>query len=164
MAALLNRLEAARKQHVQEQMPGAVAAIMALLDFLKAEGATPGQCLPLAWLANDLTSTTIGKPMFEAGQWAIAAAAVDVLKLTGMAVPEACRRVARSTGGALDGKQLADWRKNVRGKKARPDAVDHYHHAVRELTAYLNSVGLDKNRWERPLLAMVADTFGSKKE
>lgn len=161
---LLTRLEGARKLHATDQKPGAVAALLAVIEYLSEAGATAGHTLPLKWLAHDLYDKTPGKPIFEAAQWAIAAAAVDVLKLTGISVPQACLRVSRASGGAFTKDQLWDWRKNVRGKKARPDAVKHYHEAHNQMKVALAVHNPDKSQWEKGVIAMIGDTFGSKKE
>ncbi len=157
------RLDMAYQRHASDNMEGAIDALAAVIEFLKAEGAAAHETLPLIWLAHHMTDKTPGKPLFEAGQWAIAAAAVDMLKKSGVKLDVACERIARATGGALVASQLKDFRKNVSGYRQRVEVTKQYEQNKKILEQKLNEMLPDKARWETFLVTLVSETFGRKK-
>lgn len=160
---LFECLEAARVLHAKHQKHGAIAALLAVIDYLENEGAMPGHILPLRWLGYEFTQDEIGKPLFKAGQDAIAAAAVDLLLQTGLSQDEACNRVARATGSVITGSQLKTLRKNFLGHRQRPEAIKQYEQATKAITGVLTDMSPDQSGWENAVIKMVAHTFGNPK-
>ncbi len=127
MDVLLMRLNEASQRFAHEQLLGAVDAMEAVRDYLILEGVTARQMLPLAWLDNHLTQEKFGKPFYEELQLAGAAAAVDNLMSLGVKLSEACKKVAKASGGTLDADKLQNWRKNTRAaSKNQPGVRDFY--------------------------------------
>ena len=160
---LFERLEAARVLHTQHQKHGAIAALLAVIDYLEDEGAMPGHILPLRWLGYEFTQDDVGKPLFKAGQDAIAAAAVDLLLQSGLSQDDACNRGARATGGVITGSQLKTLRKNFLGHRQRPEAIKQYEQATKAMTGVLRDMSPDVSGWETVVMKMVAHTFGKPK-
>ena len=158
-------LEAARIQHASDQMAGSLAALTAVSDFLRAQGATPGQVLPISWLIHHLTDHSPGKPIFEIGRCSIATAAVDLLMETGAPLDQACRDVALQTNRKLSAKQIKDWRKNLNAGRSKPGALEYYISVKNAFRAKLveSTPEGGKTKWKRPILAVVADAFGKQK-
>ena len=169
LAALFERLEAARIHHTQDNKSGAIDALGAVILYLRQEGATEAHTLPLVWLAHDYLDNTPGnvKPLFDAGREAIAAAAIDALtEGRSLTLKAASDLVAKATGGAKDSQQLRDWRKNLRGKdKARDDAREQYFRAKRAMATLRAGqfAGASIEAWRKGVLAMVQDAYGIKK-
>lgn len=162
---LCAELEAARTQHASDQMAGSLAALVAVSDFLRAQGATPGQMLPISWLLHYLTDASPGKPVFEIGRWSIATAAVDLLMETGAPLDQACRDVAMQTNGTLSAKQIKDWRKNLNAGRSKPGAQEYCISVKNALRAKLAEMMPEGKQlaWKRPILATVSDAFGKQK-
>lgn len=168
LAALLERLEAARIRHAQDQTAGAMDALGAVIFYLRQLGATEGQTLPLMWLGYDYLDKTPGnvKPLFDAGREAIAAAAIDALtEGRSLTLKAASDLVATATGGAKDSQQLRDWRKNVREDKSRREAREQYFRAKQAFEALRAGeyAGLSKETWRKAVLGMVRDQYGIAK-
>jgi len=167
LATLLERLEAARIHHAQDNKSGAIDALGAVILYLRQEGATEAHTLPLVWLAHDYLDNTPGnvKPLFDAGREAIAAAAIDALMQSGLKEKPASKMVSDAMGGVKSDKQLRDWRGNVRENKTRPEAREQYDRAIQAMR------GLREGRfaavpvavWRNGVLAMVSFSYGIEK-
>jgi hypothetical protein len=164
---LMERLEAARNLHAQDQAAGALDALGAVIHFLKCEGATEAQTLPLMWLAHQFQTKEPGnvKPLFIAGREGIAAAAIDALMESGLTEKAASDEVSKAMGGAKTGKQLRDWRGNVREGKSRAEAQEQYDKARQTMRTLRKThfAGVSDAFWRKGVLAMVADSYGLKK-
>lgn len=160
MDVLLARLDDASQRHAQEQMLGAIDAMEAVREYLILEGATAKQMLPIAWLDNHLTQQKFGKPFYEEVQLSTAAAAVDNLMSLGINLPDACKKVAKASGGTLDADKLQNWRKNTRAASKNQPGVRHYYDL--QCAALEQAVGQlqDRNDATKLILNMVADRFG----
>jgi len=167
LATLLARLDECHDQHAQDQTAGSIDALGAVIHFLKSNGATEGQTLPLVWLGYQFTRKEPGnvKPLFLAGREGIAAAAIDALMQSGMTEKAASDEVSKATGGIKTGKQLCDWRGNVREGKTRAEARDQYDDARRVINALRKGefAGADASTWRKGVLAMVAHSYGLEK-
>lgn len=167
LSTLLERLEAARIRHAEDNKAGAIDALGAVILYLRQEGATEAHTLPLMWLGHDYTDTTPGnvKPLFDAGREAIAAAAIDALMESGLTEKAASDDVSRAMGAAKTGKQLLYWRANVREGKARADAQDQYDNARKAMRATRQEhfAGVSDAFWREGVLAMVREAYGLKK-
>lgn len=167
MAALLKKLEAARISHAQDNKAGAIDALCAVIAYLRQNGATEGQTLPLVWLGYDYTDKTPGnvKPLFDAGREAIAAAAIDALMQSGIKEVPASKQVSDAMGGAKSDKQLRDWRGNVREGKARADAREQYDRAMLAMKCLREGefAAVPVDAWRKGVLAMVANGYGIEK-
>lgn len=167
LATLLARLEECHDQHAQDQTAGAIDALGAVIHFLKSNGATEGQTLPLVWLGYQFTTKEPGnvKPLFHAGREAIAAAAIDALMHSGLTERAASDEVSKAMGGAKTGTQLRDWRGNVREHKARADARVQYDRAMSAMKQLREGefASADAPTWRNDVLAMVAESYGLQK-
>lgn len=119
---------------------GSAYAVDAVCNFLLAAGMEPRLQAPLQSLIGDMADdlTRDGrKPLLESLQWAQAARAVDILKREGMALPTAADEVSKATGRAIGKKQLIEFRRNVRKRRARQEAIDAYFAADKHAAAAL---------------------------
>jgi hypothetical protein len=82
-------------------------------------------------MADDLQRNNL-KPLSESQPLAACAAAVDLLKDAGISAGEAARLIAQAAGGGLTASTLIEFRKNMRKKRARPEAKEFYHRCVVE--------------------------------
>jgi hypothetical protein len=158
-------LRAAKVKHANDQKAGALMALEAVSGFLRAQGATSEEMLPISWLLHDMADQggSPGKPTFEVGRYAIAAAAVDLLKEAGFSLDRACLDVARQTNGRISKTQIKDYRKNMNAGRAKPEAQDIYVKTKQAIRANLKELAPDKTKWRTPILAAVADAFGKHK-
>lgn len=170
LATLLARLDECHDKHAQDQTAGAIDALGAVIHFLRSNGATAGQTLPLMWLAYQFSTFKIKepgnpKPLFPAGRESIAAAAIDMLMESGLNEIAACNGVSKAIGGAKTGKQLQDWRGNIRQNKTRAEARAQYDDACRVFRAMRQAefAGVDQSTWRKGVLAMVARSYGLEK-
>ncbi|KEP68024.1 hypothetical protein DL1_16565 [Thioclava dalianensis] len=127
---LKNGLERALTAFKENEIIGALTALDAVTEFLKAEKIKPASLLiPLVWLSDDVIHRELrvnGKRDFEATRMASAAAAVDLLKAEGFSVKDACNFVSRSCGD-LSSDQIFEFRKNIGKGRAGQTAIDTYY-------------------------------------
>lgn len=164
---LFARLDKARIRHAQDRNEGGIDALAAVIEYLREVGATPGQTLALNWLGHEFTTKEPGnvKPLVDAGQEAIAAAAIDALMESGLTEKAASDEVSKAMGGAKTGKQLRDWRKNIRQNKTRFEAREQYDKARQAMRTQREThfAGVSDAFWRKTVLAIVADSYGLKK-
>jgi hypothetical protein len=167
---LVELLEDAHNLHAQDQAAGAIDALGAVIHFLKCEGATEAQTLPLVWLGYHFATFKTKepgnvKPLFIAGREGIAAAAIDALMETGLTEKAASDEVSKATGSAKAGKQLRDWRKNIRQNKTRFEAREQYDKARQAMRTQREThfAGVSDAFWRKTVLAIVAESYGLKK-
>ena len=161
MTALLAELERAADEFGADRLAGAMQSFRAVLGFLEAEGVEARRLLPLVWLAssmNDAFSDAGQKPFHDAHTWAFAAAAVDLLKQSGVEIAEGARLVARAANREFDAKQLIEFRKNIRKGRVRDEAADAYHWCVSQQGPRLNNLSEAARR--KAVLHMVRTLFG----
>ncbi|MGY6636929.1 MAG: hypothetical protein ACXIUO_07320 [Erythrobacter sp.] len=163
---LFARLETAHRRHAQEQSEGARYALEAVIAYLREAGATPGQILPLSWLAHDMIAKPVGRetPVFNAGREGLAVAAVDALKDSGLKLATALAEVTSAMGGAMTETQLEHLRENIRRTRKRTPARKQYDDAKRALAEHRQGklAGAPVLSWRAGVIAMVAESYGLK--
>jgi len=160
MDVLLLRLNDASQRFAQEQLLGAVDAMEAVRDYLTLQGATAKQMLPLAWLDYHLTQQKFGKPFYEEVQLAAAAAAVDNLMSLDVKLSDACKQVAKASGGALTAEKLKNWRKNTRAASKNQPGVRHFYDEQRQALQLAIAQLHDKTDATKLVFEFVAVRFG----
>ncbi|MCC5977017.1 MAG: hypothetical protein JJU21_03045 [Salinarimonas sp.] len=161
MEKLMADLDAAADAFERDKATGALQSFRALVQFLDSERVGARRMLPVAWLAaslNDAQSSAGQKPFHDAHTWAFAAAAVDLLKQTGMEIGSAAQEVARSSGREFDADQLLEFRKNCRKGRARREAIDAYHWCISQQGPRLAT--LDNEGQRKAIDHMIASLFG----
>lgn len=160
-------LDEAYRLHAQDQKRGAIEALSATVRFLKLEGATEAQTLPLEWLLHDLASKRQGneKPLFDAGRDGILVAAIDILMESGMTETQARKAVHEAIGKARDKAQLRNLRGHIREGRTNKNSSDQYHEAKAVYRALRENqfATVSEEFWREALLTMVAEQFGLKK-